>query len=298
MLINQFSKRLLAFTLYSIAIAPTCLAQSSTAPKREYISNHLLWTSFVTQGKISKKFGYQLDLEYRRQADPMHAADTNTTVGTQHYSLMKHSYQYAVRSWVQYQPNPSVIFAVSPIALFGSWSGPSFQPELRPAFQVSLNSSLGRVSLMNRYRYELRYFGDKENVDHDEVFGSSSAFHFTAATRQGRFRYMLRATIPINNKSIVKGTYYAVASGEIFLRTGKNVNNNNLLDQIRFYGGLGYKFSDNMRVELGYMNMIAYRFNNIAKNNIEVNNILWLRFMVENFNKVFQKKEEKIPESK
>jgi hypothetical protein len=283
-------KSTLAFVLLLSITSTSCFSQSSTPPKRDYISNHLLWTTLVTQGKISSKFGYQLDIEYRRQADPMHAADPSKPVGNDHYSIGKHSYQYAVRSWIQYQPSPAVVFAISPIALFGTWTGSSFQPELRPAFQVALNSNLGRVAFMHRYRYELRYFGDKADVDHDEVFGSASTFHFTAATRQGRFRYMLRATIPLNNKTITKGTYYAVTSGEIFLRTGKNISNANLVDQIRFYGGLGYKFSDNMRVELGYMNMTAFRFNNPAKNNVEINNILWLRLTIENFNKVFTKK--------
>jgi hypothetical protein len=296
MLSNVLSKHVLASALLLTVASTLCFSQSST-PKRDYISNHMLWTSLITQGKISSKFGYQLDLEYRRQADPMHAADPNQTVGTQHYSIGKHSYQYGVRAWVQYQPSPSVVFAISPFTLFGTWTGSSFQPEIRPAAQVTLNSSLGRVAIIHRYRYEQRYFGDKENVDHNDVFGSASTFHFTSTTRQGRFRYMLRGTLPLNNKSITKGTYYAVMSGEIFLRVGKNVNNNNLLDQVRIYGGIGYKFSDNMRAEIGYMNMSAFRLNNTAKNNVEINNVLWLRVTIDNFNKVFAKKKDKEAET-
>lgn len=258
----------------------------------------MLWTSLVTQGKVKGKFSYQVDLEYRRQADPMHAADPGGTVGHDHYSIGKHSYQYAIRTWIQYQLNPSVNFAVSPFALFGTWTGSSFQPEIRPALQMTTNNNIGRIALSSRYRYEFRFFGDKKNIDHDEIFGDASTFHFTAASRKGRFRYMLRATIPLNNKTIVKGTYYAVTSAEVFLNTGKNVNNNNLVDQLRFYGGLGYKFSDNMRVELGYMNMVAYRLNNTAKNNVDVNNVLWLRFTVEHFNKVFKKKEKEAEPAK
>jgi hypothetical protein len=290
---NLLSKSLpAAVMLLLFATINSSFSQSSTPPKREYISNNMLWTSLVIQGKISDKFGYQLDLEYRRQADPMHATDPNVSVGKDHYSIGKHSYQYAARSWVQYQPSKTVVFAISPIALFGSWSGSSFRPELRTTFQAALNNNLGRVALVHRYRYELRYFGNEAIVDHDEIFGTSSTFHFTTAARQGRFRYMLRATIPINNKTITKGTYYAVTSGEIFLRTGKNISNINLVDQVRFYGGVGYKFSDNMLAELGYMNMTAFRFNNAAKNNVEVNNVLWLRLTIENFNRIFAKKKQ------
>lgn len=298
MTLTHTSKSLAAFALLSLMTISPCFSQSSTPPKREYISNHMLWTSLITQGKIKGKFTYQVDLEYRRQADPMHAADSGKSVGHDHYNIGKHAYQYAVRTWVQYQLNQSISFAASPFTLFGTWTGSSFQPEIRPALQATINHTIGRVSLSNRYRYEFRYFGDKKNVDDDQILGDGSTFHFTSATRKGRFRYMLRATIPLNNKTITKGTYYAVTSAEVFLNTGKNVNNNNLLDQLRFYGGLGYKFSDNMRVELGYMNMVAYRFNNSAKNNVDVNNVLWLRFTVENFNKVFKKKEKETDAAK
>jgi hypothetical protein len=297
MILTHAGKGIAVFILLSLIALSSCFSQSSTPPKREYISNHMLWTTLTGQGKIKGKFSYQFDLEYRRQADPMQAADPNTSIGHDHYNVFKHSYQYAVRTSVQYQLNSSLSFAV-PITLFGTWNGSSFQPELRPALQATISNSIGRIALSNRYRYEFRYFGEKKNIDDDQIFGDASTFHFTAATRKGRFRYMLRATMPLNNKTIVKGTYYAVTSAEVFLNTGKNVNNNNLLDQLRFYGGLGYKFSDNMRVELGYMNMIAYRLNNGANNNVDVNNVLWLRFTVENFNRVFKQKEKEAEAAK
>jgi hypothetical protein len=255
-----------------------------------------MWTTIALQGNIRNKISYQLDLEYRRQADPAHAADPNTSVGSSHYNVIKNPYQLAVRPWILYQPNQSIVFALSPITWFGSWGAPvdgvtSFQPELRSSFQVTLNNNFGRVIFNNRYRYELRYFGTREVADNlADPFGPNSSYDFQKSNRNGRARYMLRITIPFNNKTIIKETYYALITSEIMLRTGKNVNNNNLLDQYRIYGGLGYKFSENMRTELGYLNMVAFRLNNAAKNNVDVNNVIWVRLIVDNFNNLLRKK--------
>jgi hypothetical protein len=291
----KVSKRLLVITFVFFAVAKTTFSQSTSTDKREYISNKMIWMSLGLQGKIKNNFSYQFDLEYRRQADPMHAPEPNDTVGGSHNNFFRNPYQFAARPWVLYQPNKNIVFAISPITWFGTWSAPvngitSFQPELRSSFQVTLNNNIGRVSFNNRYRYEMRYFGTKEVVDDfSNPFGASSSYSFPKSNRQGRVRYMLRITVPINNEVIEKGTYYGIFSSEILLRTGKNVSNSNLVDQYRIYGGLGYKFSENMRVELGYLNAVAFRLNNAAKNNVDVNNVIWIKLIIDNFNNLFRK---------
>jgi hypothetical protein len=75
-----------------------------------------------------------------------------------------------------------------------------------------------------------------------------------------------------------------MANGEILLRTGKNINNSNLLDQYRINLGAGWKFKEDIRIEVSYLNMIAFRFNNLAKNNVDANNILLIKLIFDNFN--------------
>jgi hypothetical protein len=273
-------------------------AQAPASTQRDYIGNHMFWGNMIILGKIKGKFFYQLDLEYRRQADPAHSPDPGTTVGSHHYQIFRHPYQDAARPWIHYQVNRNIRLSWSPITWFGSWSYPvngvtTYQPEFRTSPQVTFNQFLGRVILNHRYRYEFRFYGLK-GVDNNtsDITGPSSTYSFLDINKQGRFRYMLRAIVPINKKELVKGTYYLMTSGEVFLKTGKNIKNANIYDQTRFYLGLGWKFAPEIRAELGYMNQTAFRFNNIAKNNIDFNNSVFFNLIFDDFNSLFKKKKE------
>ena len=65
---------------------------------------------------------------------------------------------------------------------------------------------------------------------------------------------------------------------------GKNVNNMNLVDQYRLSAGLGWKFAEDIRIEVSYIDMIAFRFSNQAKNNVDANNVLLVKLTFDNFN--------------
>lgn len=85
-----------------------------------------------------------------------------------------------------------------------------------------------RVYLQHRYRFEQRFVEDDFKL---------------------RFRYFLSLNIALSNKEMIDKTLYLSLYNEIFLNSEKTV-----FDRDRLYGGLGYKFSKSLRVELGYMN--------------------------------------------
>jgi len=64
-----------------------------------------------------------------------------------------------------------------------------------------------------------------------------------------RLRYFLAANLPLNTAQMTDGTFYASAYNELFVHTEAQA-----FDRNRLYGGLGYRFSRYLRVELGYMN--------------------------------------------
>jgi hypothetical protein len=84
------------------------------------------------------------------------------------------------------------------------------------------------VAIQHRFRFEQRF------IESD----------FTM-----RFRYFLSLNIPLNNKEIIDNTVYLSAYNEIFLNT-----TNTIFDRDRLYGGVGYRFSKTVRLEIGYMN--------------------------------------------
>jgi hypothetical protein len=295
-------KQLFPFFIVFLLLSFQGFGQSKTS-NRDFVSNHMFWFNGVLNGKIARNWNWQLDIEVRRQADPEHGYKTTDVVGDSKWNIFKNPYQDALRPWIHYQPNDKIRFSWSPITWFGSWSFPTngkvtYQPEFRTSPQVTLYHQYGRVQFQQRYRLEFRFYGTKvTDTNKSNPFGPSSSYDFYDVGKQDRFRYMLRAIIPLNNQKLVKGTHYIMTSEEIFFKWGKNVANANIFDQSRFHLVYGYKFHPEIRFEIGYLNQTAFRLNNgygqdpKTGNNVDFNNNLFVSVIFDNLNNLFKKKE-------
>lgn len=96
--------------------------------------------------------------------------------------------------------------------------------------QFITKQKFGRVSLQHRYRFEQRWIGSDFKM---------------------RLRYFLGLNIALTNPVMEDNTLYLSGYNEIFLNTTSPV-----FDRNRIYGGLGYKWSKAVRMELGYMNQL------------------------------------------
>ena len=96
--------------------------------------------------------------------------------------------------------------------------------------QFITKQQFGRVYIQHRYRVEERFLKDDFKM---------------------RFRYFLSLNVPINKKEMEKNAIYASAYNEIFLNTEQNQ-----FDRNRLYGGIGYCFSKNIKVEAGIMSQM------------------------------------------
>jgi hypothetical protein len=94
--------------------------------------------------------------------------------------------------------------------------------------QFTTKQNVGVLDLSHRYRFEQRFVEDDFKM---------------------RFRYFLGLKIPLQNKADGNNPLYLSAYNEIFLNTKSEI-----FDRNRLYGGLGYQFSKQLRLELGYMN--------------------------------------------
>ena len=94
--------------------------------------------------------------------------------------------------------------------------------------QYITKQNIGKVSLSHRYRLEQRF------VEEDFKL---------------RFRYFLSLKIPLKIKETGTSPLYLSAYNEIFLNSKSSI-----FDRNRVYGGLGYNLSENIKIELGYMN--------------------------------------------
>jgi len=94
--------------------------------------------------------------------------------------------------------------------------------------QFTSKQKVGIVSINHRYRFEQRF------VEEDYKM---------------RFRYFLGLNIPLQNIDEDNKKLYLSAYNEIFLNTASSI-----FDRNRVYGGIGYQFNKNIKLELGYMN--------------------------------------------
>jgi len=118
-------------------------------------------------------------------------------------------------------------------------------PELRLSGEAVYFINKLRNITLTRTRFEFRYIQDV-NGTFEEVF---------------RLRQQLKFTKPLNSKSIRKGTYYAMASDEIFFKTKSQVTGNDFFDRNIFSLGIGHSFTDNFQFELQYINEFVPRSN-------------------------------------
>lgn len=285
---------------------------TTPANGRQLDGNHQLWLNVQLNGAIKGKWRWGCDLEMRRQADPSIPYFKGDKVGNDKWDIVKHPYQDAIRPYLHYHLNENIRFTVGG-AYFMTWSFPeegagvnkqspntfttTYYPEWRFFPQITLYNRYGRVQIQQRYRDEFRFLGTK-TLDNNpgDPLGPSSSYSFLQTGRSNRFRYMVRTIIPLNNKELVKGTWYIMASEEIFLSFGKDVQTNRMIDQSRTFADIGYKFHDDIRVEFGYMNQTAFRMSNdkansALANNIDFNNNLNISLIFDNVNNLFKKKE-------
>lgn len=262
------------------------------AQTNHFNTNSAFWTEVNISGKIKGKFSYQLDYQFRRQGESDALRDQSQNEGN--HSFLAYPYQQVIRPWVGYQVTPKFRVSLSPLGWWGTWtptasSGLKFKPEFRTTLQAMYTQPIGRVALTQRLRYEFRFIGRDLPMD-----GSIPGDYYSDfdANRQGRFRSMTRAIIPLNNTKLETGTVYVNCYEEFFIGIGKNVAPNRDFDQNRFFLGLGYKFSPQFRLEAGYLNQIIPKEHTPTGRNLDMNHVLQVFVIVEDFNSFFKKKAE------
>ena len=96
--------------------------------------------------------------------------------------------------------------------------------------QFITKEKFGRVNIQHRYRFEQRFIEDDFKI---------------------RARYSVSLNVLINKKEMEKNAIYASANNEIFIKTKPSY-----FDRYRIYGGIGYCFNKNFKVEAGVMSQI------------------------------------------
>jgi hypothetical protein len=282
--------------------------------KRTYNVKNSQWSELNLVGRISNKFEYQLDWQYRRQSEQVgYQTNPNLT------NIWLNPYQNVFRPWIHFFPESTrkVRFSVSPIGFWGTF-GPAGSngtvkapgesandelleyPEIRSCYQVTTYDQIGRVKLQYRARFEFRWIGvgQPSTVVHNgSGFDFFHGFPMTNRIHKYRFRFYTRADIALKGNTIDEKEFYLAIADELWVGMGVKTGNANFLDQNRAYAGVGYKIAKDIRLEIGYLNQIipqnTYTNRSYNVRNMDFNNVLHFFVFLDNFNRFFEKKKER-----
>ncbi|NOT76754.1 MAG: DUF2490 domain-containing protein [Cyclobacteriaceae bacterium] len=218
--------RSLFLTLILLAgFAPTSFAQ------REVVNQPAQWFAFVSHTRVSKTFSILAEGQFRfvNNLEPMQfQARTGLDVSVnKHFSFMPMGYVYV---W-----NP----------IYGNQPASYSNNEHRIFQQVQYIHQFGRFHFSHRVRLEQRFIQVHDNVD-GEIINRGYDLYLN------RIRYRLQMIIPLTHKEMVPRTFYLSFYNELFADFGPNVVSSDP-DQNRFFAGAGYKISNKVNFQVGYL---------------------------------------------
>jgi hypothetical protein len=278
---------------------------------RQYNNKNSFWSELNFMGKISKRFSYQLDFQYRFQSQQQSnqpKANLN--------NIFLNPYQTVFRPWFHYWPTDDrkLRLSISPIGFWGTFGlagsngttkGPGElsndklleYPEIRSCYQLTTYDKIGRVAITYRFRYELRWVGNGQPST--PVYNKSGYDFFHGLGMQNctfkqRLRIFFRTDIPFKGTTIDAKEFYFAWQNELWVGLGNKTGNSNFLDQNRAYAAIGYKLPQDIRIEIGYLNQVVPQgistINGHSVRNMDFNNVLQIYVFFDNFNRFFKKK--------
>jgi len=289
----------------------------SAQDQRRYNEKNSFWSEINLIGKISPRFNYQLDIQYRFQSEQQ----TNQPNANLNNPFLL-PYQTVFRPWIHYYitKDRKFRFSASPIGFWATYGlagsngttkaagEPSNDaileyPELRSTYQLTTYDKIGPVNVQYRARFEFRKI---DNGEASTVVTNKSGFDFfhfhtmKNPTVKQRLRLLYRVEIPLKGTSIDAKEFYVAAQDEIFIGLGKKTANANFFDQNRAFAAIGYKTGADIRIEIGYLNQVVPQgivsSAGVSTRNMDFNNVFQVYVYFDNFNKYFQKKKSALPE--
>ena len=172
------------------------------------------WIMYFGTNKISDKLSIHSELQYR-----------NHTISPTNIE------QLLLRTGLNYHIKPHASATIG-YAHIGNHTYESNRksPEVeehRIWQQFLTTNKIGRIKFEHRYRIEERFI--------EKDFKT-------------RFRYRIMLFYPLNRKLLESGTIYLGVYDELFINGGKT-----FFDRNRLYGGIGYKYSQNIEFQIGLL---------------------------------------------
>jgi hypothetical protein len=207
---------------------------------RQYTTNYNGWLVYTGNHKLSDKWGLHLEAQWRRS------------------NIILDNQQLLFRTGINYyfssQVSVTAGYCFAETYPYGEFAAKAAFPENRIWEQLQLKNNMGAVEFINRLRLEQRFIN--QPVLDNGMYEPGDAVY------TNRARILNRFSIPFKGKTIEDKSLYISAFDELYINFGKQVGFN-ILDQNRVYLAIGYKIPKAGRLEIGYLNQLAFKSDGI-----------------------------------
>lgn len=180
--------------------------------------------------------------------------------------VLKTNIQRYFMGWAHYYFSPRWKFSSS-LAYYHNKDVPDigqyFSPEYRLTLQGMYYFHKTGYTLVTRMRGELRYMMNADGVFEDKY----------------RYRQLIKYVKPLNSQVLRQGVFYFIATEELLFKPNTKTKGVNFFDRNRFEIGGGYLVTDDVQIELTYVNEFMPRDNgnemyNVIAITVSLNNPL------------------------
>jgi hypothetical protein len=199
------------------------------------------WILYTGNHKLSSKLGVHTEYQWRRADGFQNWQQSLLRLGFDYFASSNLS-ATAGYAWIVTFP-----YGEQPV-------GHEFQ-EHRIWEQVNLKSKYGRFEIQHRYRLEQRFL---ENW----IKGAEGIYTKSDNLFRQRIRYRFMIQVPLTKKELTDNTLFLNVNNEPFIGFGKGIGKN-ILDQNRFNASLGWRFSKDFNIQLGYLNQFIVKTDGI-----------------------------------
>ena len=222
---------------YLLILLVSCFATVSQAQQYRIIDRNTIgWYTYNGDHKIAKRWTIHIEYQWRRIDFIQSWQQQLARLGT-NYKLSERVKVGGGYTFLMTYP-----YGDYPVASMGV---PTL--EHRAHEEIHISDQLGRLQLSHRFRLDQRWLSVAADVNPDRIIDWEY---------QNRARYQISASFPLAGPTTEPGELYLNFFDEIFVGFGRNVENN-IFNQNRISGGLGYQIRDNLQLELNYLNQIT-----------------------------------------
>jgi hypothetical protein len=213
--------------------------------QKEIATHQNGWISYLGNHKLSKKFGLHTEYQWRREDGFHHWQQSLLRVGID-YNLNSSFSISMGYGWIETFPygEQPVIHEFTEHRIWQQFNQKN-----------KVETTLKNFEIQHRYRLEQRFLETYSLNNVDGIIKGNTVF------RQ-RVRYRLMFMIPLNKKSLEDNTLFLNVNDELFVGFGKGIAKN-VFDQNRFNAALGWKFSPNFSLQVGYLNQYIIKADGI-----------------------------------